>query len=105
METDHGEPYFRTLTQDHEDPVALPDAEALEHVRNAVALFLDVCEREMLLIAVVVAPDERFTFRLSVCVYIDDVESEIEILRDLQPEVLLEVFVAFEINSFDKSFQ
>ena len=105
VKTDHGEPYFRTLAEDHEDPVALLDSEALEHVGYAVALFLDVGKGEVLLVAVIVAPDECFTVGLVVSIHVDDVESEVKVLGDLQLEVLLEIFIALEINSFDKSFQ
>ena len=59
----------------------------------------------MLLVAFVIAPDECLTLRLSVSINVDYVETEVKVLGDLKLEVLLEILIAFEINSFDKSFQ
>ena len=59
----------------------------------------------MLLVAVVITPDKCFPLGLVLCIFVDDVESEVKVLGDLDLEVLNKILVTVEVNSLNKSFQ
>ena len=103
VKTYHRKPNFRTLTEHHEDSVALLDSQFLEHVGNAVALLAYILKCEMSLVAVVITPDKCFLFRVFLGVYIDNVKTEVEILRLYDLEILFKVLVTVKLYSVYKS--
>ena len=96
----HGaHPVLPAAAQDAHDHVALADAELLKGVGGLVGQALDVGEREHTLLAGVVGPQKRPLVGLHGGPLVDDVETEVEGLGNLDGEVLGEVLVGIELNS------
>ena len=98
-ERDQREPDLRALLQYQQHAVALPYPERTEQVRYPVRLLLHVSEREMLLFPGVVQPDERGLRRLEARVLVDDIISEVEVLRGGYSVVFPEILIAVKIRA------
>ena len=57
----------------------------------------------MFFVAVVITPDECFLLRILLGININNVKSEVEILRNIYLEILFKILVTVKINSVYKS--
>ena len=98
-------PVFVTALQDDEHAVALADAEGEEIVRAFVGIALYVAEGEGALFPEVVAPYEGALVRLQARVFVHDVVGEIEVFRNIQAEIVVEVVVIAEFDPVRETAQ
>ena len=57
----------------------------------------------MLFVAVVITPDKSFLIRNLLGIYVNNIKTEVEILRNIYLEILFKILVTVKINSVYKS--
>jgi len=57
----------------------------------------------MLLVAVIIAPDKSFLIRNLLGIYVNNIKTEVKLLRNIYLEILLKILVTVKINSVYKS--
>ena len=86
-------PVFMAALQDDEHPVAFSDAEGKEVICRFIRYAFDVAEREKFFAAEIVAPYHGTLLRVKPRVLVYDVVGEVEVFRNVQPEVPVKVVV------------
>jgi hypothetical protein len=104
MQGNDGIPELLPAFEDDHDFVAMPDTEGLEKGSCTVAEVFDLGKREIAVFAGIVSPTEGTLGRVGFGPCINNIISEIELLRDIYFEVLTKVFLRSIAGLCNKAF-
>ena len=97
------EPEFVATAQNQHHAVALLDSLLYEKVCRALGGKRQILERENMAFVVVIAPHERFAFRLVLGIFVNDIVCKVKVVRNRYLEILVQVFVRVVIYPRYKS--
>ncbi len=99
------DPILPPAAQDEHDHAALLHPQAFEEIGGLVGEALDVGEGEILLVALLIAPDQGLFLRLLFGPGVHHVKAEVEVLRHVHFIIGFEILVGVELDTGQEFFQ
>ena len=98
VQSEQEKPEFVATAQDEHHAVALLDTLFYKEIRRALGGKRQVLERVNVAFIVIVTPHEGFTLRLRLGIFVNNVISEVKIVRNRYLEIFIQVFIRLVIN-------
>jgi hypothetical protein len=105
MKSEQAKPEFVATFEDQHDVVALFNTVTPEQIGGFVTIVFQITEGKGPVVAVVIAPNQGAFVRLFGRIDVDHVVGEIEVIRNLDIQMGLEIFVGVKFGPVDEPVQ
>ena len=92
-------PVFPPAAENQHNNSALPNAQAQKVICSLIGQTGNVCKGKGFFFFVIITPNKSLLFWFLFCPFVHDIKAEVEIIRNVEAIVLLEVLVAVKFNT------